>query len=92
MAPVLRDLRTTGVDSPRIDADDWVGEPEAVSAMLMAPDGSGMGVSTLRADTPVERVVSMAGQVQKSGPGRFCGVRELRPTGRYVPDTRPLIP
>ena len=65
MAPVLRDLRTTGVDSPRIDAADWAGEPEAVSAMLMAPDGSGMGVSILRADTPAERVVSMADQVQE---------------------------
>lgn len=65
LAPVLRDLRTTGVVVPRIDAVDWAGEPEIVSAMLMAPDGTGTGVSILRADTPVERVVSTAGQVQE---------------------------
>jgi hypothetical protein len=64
MEPVLRDLAGTGV-APRIEDDDWTGDPNHPSVMLWSPDGSGTGVSVARFDPLVERVASVTDQVQE---------------------------
>ncbi|WP_104523186.1 hypothetical protein [Blastococcus atacamensis] len=47
LEPVLRDLRTTGAPTPRVEPSDWPGEDAAAGAMLWHPDGSASGVSVV---------------------------------------------
>ena len=65
MEPVLRDLRGAGVTAPRVEDDDWTDDPDSLSAMLWSPDGSGAGVYVSRSAPAVDRVASMADQVQE---------------------------
>lgn len=64
MAPVLRDLESAGIEAPQIKAGSWGDEPDIVSAMLLSPDGGWTGVSISRLLPAVERVASIADQVQ----------------------------
>jgi hypothetical protein len=65
MAPVLRDLRGAGIAEPRVEDDDWTGDPDSASVMLWSPDGSGTGVYVSRSAPAFERVAAMADQVQE---------------------------
>lgn len=64
MAPVLRDLRAAGITAPRIEDDDWTGDPGQPSAMLKSSDGSAAGVSVSLSEPECERVAAAADQVQ----------------------------
>ncbi len=64
MAPVLRDLRAAGITAPRIENDDWAGDPEQLSAMMWSRHGNGAGVSVLLSEPECERTASAADQVQ----------------------------
>lgn len=64
LVPVLRDLRRAGVAAPRIEDDDWSGDPGQPSAMMRSRDGSGAGVSVSLSEPECERVASAADQVQ----------------------------
>lgn len=64
MAPVLRDLRSTGIAPPRIEDRDWTDDPSSASVMLWSPDGSGAGVYVSRAAPEFEREAMVADQVQ----------------------------
>jgi len=63
--PVLRDLARTGMDPPRFDDDDWIGDREYVSAMMWSVDGSGSGLSVQRAASLEDRIAQAADQVQE---------------------------
>lgn len=65
LAPILRDLEASGLDAPRIEDNDWADNPEAASAMLWSPGGSGMGIQVGVAAPEVERVAMVADQVQE---------------------------
>ena len=65
MEPVLRDLQGAGIAAPRIEDDDWTGDPDLPSVMLRSPDGSATGVSVARFDAVFERIASAADQVQE---------------------------
>lgn len=65
LVPVLRDLESSGITSPRIEATDWSGEPDWPSVMLWSPTGSGMGARVSRVARMFERVASVADQVKK---------------------------
>ncbi|MGI8721581.1 MAG: hypothetical protein ACR2JG_05080 [Geodermatophilaceae bacterium] len=65
MEPVLRDLQGAGITAPRIEDDDWTGDPDSPSVMLWSPDGSGTGVYVSRSAPLFERVAAMADQVQE---------------------------
>ena len=62
LEPVLRDIRLTGARAPRIEDREWTDEP---SAMMWSDDGTGWGLSVLRAESDVERVVRAADNVQE---------------------------
>lgn len=59
LAPVLRDLRRSGIGGWRIDDADWIDDPEIVSATFHIGD-SGTGFSFVRSDPECERVASVA--------------------------------
>lgn len=65
MEPILRDLRGAGIAAPRIEDDDWTGDPDVPSVMLWSPDGSGTRVSVSRSAPPFERIAAVADQVQE---------------------------
>lgn len=65
LEPVLRDIRRTGVPVPRIEDDDWTGNPEPPSAMLWSSDGSGTGIRVDRYAPEAEQVAMVADQVQE---------------------------
>lgn len=65
MEPVLRDLRGAAIPAPRVEDDDWTGDPESPSVMLWGSDGSGAGVSVTRSAPEFERIASVADQVQE---------------------------
>lgn len=39
--PVLRDLARAGLDAPKFDDTDWMGDPEYAASMMCGADGSG---------------------------------------------------
>lgn len=64
LEPVLRDLRESGLDTPRIEDWDWTDDPDRPSAMLWSPD-AGLGISVLRSATPSQRIAAAADQAQE---------------------------
>jgi len=76
LAPVLRDLRTTGAPLPIVEDREWTDDPAAPSAMLHSTDGSASGVRVTRSAPPAERVAMAADQVQE------WAIEELWPQGR----------
>ncbi|MFT4296880.1 MAG: hypothetical protein QM582_15865 [Micropruina sp.] len=64
MEPVLRDLRSSGIEAPRIEDDDWSDDPEQHSAMMWSRAGNGAGVSVLGWESRCERIAAVADQVQ----------------------------
>jgi hypothetical protein len=65
LAPVLRDLRSTGVREPRIKDRHWTEDADSPSAMVLSPDGAGTGVHVNRYDPMHEQIAAMADQVQE---------------------------
>lgn len=65
LAPILRDIKAAGLPVPRIEDDDWADNPEAASAMLWSPDGSGTGVRVELLAPDAERVAMVADQVHE---------------------------
>jgi hypothetical protein len=92
MAPVLRDLGYAGIAAPRIDEDDWSGDPTCASAMLRSADGGGTGVHVSRSMPAVERVVAMAEQVQEWAIEELWaqGASTSWPACPHHPGTHPL--
>lgn len=92
LAPVLRDLQSTGGPVPRIDETDWVGDPATASAMLASADGSAMGVSVRAEETSAEQIAWVAEQVQEWAWEQLWS--EGRPTNWPVcprhPDSHPM--
>lgn len=65
MEPVLRDVRSSGLEPPGIGDEPWADDPSSVSAMLWSADGSGVGVSADRRVAEHERIARVADQVQE---------------------------
>ena len=65
LVPVLRDLESSGIAAPRIEADGWWSDPDLPTVMLWSPDGSGMGVNVFPPARMSERIASVADQVQE---------------------------
>ena len=61
LAPVLRDVRTTGVPEPGLDGYGWVADPSVASAML----GGSTGLSVEVGVPEESRVAAAADQVQE---------------------------
>lgn len=64
LAPVIADVRATGVPEPRIEASVWTGDPGMPAAMLWSTDGSGVGIFVRAGDEESRRVAHAAEQVQ----------------------------
>lgn len=90
LAPVLRDARSTGVPEIKIEDSDWTKAPGYLAAMLW-DRLSGCGISVQLALPPVQRIVSVADQVQEfiieSGWGWS---RSNWPSCPHHPTTHPL--
>ena len=65
MEPVLRDLRSTGVATPRVQSTDWTHDTDLASAVLHGRDDAGTGVYVSRSASVPEQAASMADQVQE---------------------------
>ena len=71
MAPVLRDLRSAGIATPRVEDRDWTGDPGSSPVMLWSPDGSGLVcMSRVRRRRPtgphsMQAIAMIADQVQE---------------------------
>jgi hypothetical protein len=65
LAPVLRDLRTTGVPEPDVRDDDWANDPTVATAMLWSADASGAGLRVDRHAPEPDRIAMVADQVQE---------------------------
>ena len=61
LAPVLRDVRTTGAPEPRVDRYGWVEDPAVASAML----GGGTGLIVVVDVPEANRIAEAASQVQE---------------------------
>ncbi len=91
MAPVLRDLRSAGIASPRVEDRDWTELPDSVSAMLWSPDGSGVGVHVSRSLQGFERVAMVADQVQEWAIEELWGQAPTNwPMYPHHPDSHPM--
>ena len=64
LEPVLRDLRVASVAPSRIEGSTWPVD-DYVGAMVWSVDGSGQGISVARSSPVVERIASVAEQVQQ---------------------------
>jgi hypothetical protein len=64
LEPVLRDLRVASVAPSRIEDSTWPVD-DYVGAMVWSVDGSGQGISVARSSPVVERIASVAEQVQQ---------------------------
>lgn len=65
LAPVLRDLRSTGVPEPRIEEYDWTEDANRPSVMLWSPDAGGSGAFVFRDEPAHQQIAAMADQVQE---------------------------
>lgn len=65
LVPVLRDLESSGIATPRIEVDGWWSDPDLPTVMLWSPDGSGMGVNVFPPTRMSERIASVADQIQE---------------------------
>jgi hypothetical protein len=91
LAPVLRDLRSTGIAEPRIEDTDWADDPGYPSVMLWSPAGNGMGLQVERAAPEAERVGSVADQVQEWAIEELWGRAPTNwPRCPHHPDAHPL--
>jgi hypothetical protein len=92
LAPVLRDLETSGSVIPEVRDDQWSGVEGQATAMLHSPDGSGQGVSVMTGESPVQQIASVADQVQEWTVEELCSAG--RPTNwpqcPKHPSTHPL--
>lgn len=90
--PILRDLARAGLDAPRFDDDDWIGDREYVSTMMWRADGSGSGLAVRRAAPLEERIAHAADQVQEWAiEGQLWGsVRTNWPQCPNHPKSHPL--
>ena len=93
VAPVLRDLARAGINAPRFDENDWIGDPEYVSSMMWSADGSGSGLSVRRASPLEDRVVRAADQVQEWAieDQLWKAARTNWPTCPNHPESHPLL-
>jgi hypothetical protein len=74
LAPVLRDLESSGSVVPDVRDDQWSGVDGQVTAMLYSADGSGQGVSAMITEPPAQRVASVADQVQEWVLEELCSI------------------
>jgi hypothetical protein len=90
--PILRDLRAAAVVSERIEDSDWTGDPDRPAAMLWGVDGGGRGIAVARSETDVERIASMADQVQEWAIEELWGVGASTnwPCCPLHPDSHPM--
>jgi hypothetical protein len=78
LAPVLRDLESTGSVIPEVRDDQWPGIEGQATAALRSPDGTGQGVSAMTDESLPQRIASVADQVQEWAVEELCSVG--RPT------------
>ena len=92
--PVLRDLDRAGLDAPRFEDDDWIGDSDYASSMMWAADGSRSGFAVRRAAPLAERVAQAADQVQEWAiEGQLWGSAPTNwPPCPHHPETHPLAP
>jgi hypothetical protein len=92
LAPVLRDLESSGSVIPEVRENQWSDVEGQATAMLHSPDGSGQGVSVMAGESPVQQIASVADQVQEWAVEELCSVG--RPTNwpqcPKHPSTHPL--
>lgn len=86
------DLRIAGVPLPEVRAQAWNHDTHQPSAMLLAVDGSGQGVSCFVDDAPVEQLRSVADQVQEWVHEELCRLERpvAWPRCPAHPTTHPL--
>lgn len=66
LRPVLRDLGTVRSLTAQVLDDQWASTPGQLSARLAnATDRTSMGIYVMAADSEVQRIVSLADQVQE---------------------------
>jgi hypothetical protein len=92
LAPVLRDLATTGSVRPEVRDDQWSDFPGQLCAMLHSPDGSGQGVHVMADQPPQDRVAQAADVVQEWAVEELCarGRATNWPRCPRHPDNHPL--
>lgn len=90
MEPVLRDLRGAGISAPRVEDDDWTGDPDFPSVMLWSPDGYGFGVSVSRSALASARVAAVADQVQEWAIEELWGHGSNWPPCPQHPNSHPM--
>ena len=78
LTPLLRDLESSRSVIPQVRDDQWSDVEGQSTAALHSPDGSGQGVSVMTAESLVERIASVADQVQEWAVEELCAVG--RPT------------
>jgi len=65
LAPVLRDLATSGAPVPGVRGQQWTDFPGQVTATPADADGTAHGVSAMATESLPRRIASVAGQVQE---------------------------
>jgi hypothetical protein len=65
LAPVLRDLASSGAPVPQVRDEQWPDFPGQVTAMLHDTDGTAQGVHAMATEPLPQRVAAVAGQIQE---------------------------
>ena len=94
LAPVLRDLRTSGSVLPAVRDQQWGGIEGQATAYLYSPDGSGQGVSVMTGEPAPQQIASVADQVQEWAVEELCSVGRSTnwPLCPEHPSSHPLSP
>lgn len=88
---VLKDVTSSGLIAPRIEIDDWYGDPQVASVMIYSvKDSTGRGVS-VRNDLPSSaQLVVVADQVQEWVIEECGATRSNWPQCPWHPTNHPL--
>jgi hypothetical protein len=75
LAPVLRDLETSGSVMPDVRDEQWWSASEGqATAMIHSADGSGQGIFAITSEALAERIASVADQVQEWVVEELCSL------------------
>jgi len=89
--PVQRDIAITRAPSPIVVDDEWDAESGRASAMLLAPGGSGAGISIQPGSAEADQIATVAEQVQAWVIEEFWGRNSNWPPCPRHPATHPMM-